>query len=35
MSLNETKEIFDWRKRAFEYESSYVIEKSKLNYIFT
>ena len=26
MSLEETKETFDWRKRAFNYESSYVIE---------
>ena len=26
MSLEETKEKIDWRKRALEYKSSYVIE---------
>ena len=34
MSLDETKEKNEWRKRALEYESSYVIENwAKMIYI--
>ena len=33
MILDETKETIEWRKRAIEYESSYVIEnRAKMIY---